>query len=775
MSIVGGVTAINGYGSTEVQTTPKSGAGLAFYHQIVLTQSTPLPVTVTNKQHVPVTITSLAAGSDFPFTTDCLNQGVTGILAAGATCTVQISFVPQAAGVRSGALTILETLDASPLVVSLSGTGIAGDPGVAVTVTPPAPCILPSHSEQFSAFVAGTSNQAVKWYVDNELNGSAASGTITAGGLYTAPGTTGTHVIAARSGVPHAYLRAAGVVKVTQTPNFQIYPYVAAVPVAGQQTFQPQSCGVPDDAPVTYTVDDILGGNGNVGTITAGGVYTAPAVAGRHIVRVSDQALGRTSGTVATVFSDIAVDFASRTNTQWPIAANLFGTGRNEILRTTADREVLAQGGLTTARLYASIPYVYATPTPDWTKVDPTIASLQAAGLKPLLQLALTPPWLQPDPNPCGAGSQTVAPTDLKQWAQIAAAYVAHMDAAFPGFVQDYEIWNEPNAGGLCGAPALPTYMQLYAYAGAAMRQQAAKDGVTIRIGGPVLSSFDAEWLTSLLNSPSTAPYVDFVSYHQYLFGDKAMEVKWDTYNGNASLYQQTQDPNFGPANYYNKVLALVKEGRQPLGANTPIYVTEFNTNWAFYQDCCRNDPTYAPLWSSLYISDLLNSVYTGTTTLPQKLVYFASSDYPYFCMIGVQDANMDCLYSTGSTAVPYPQYYTYQLLGSTAYLGLVNGGNMAKSVSPPSGGGGIVTTGFTTSTQDAVLITNPTSTAYSHIPVVLENVGYSSPLATLYQIVGGARINSSSIPLTANGSGYTTTIDVPAYSVQAISVKGQQ
>ncbi len=38
------------------------------------------------------------------------------------------------------------------------------------------------------------------------------------------------------------------------------------------------------------------------------------------------------------------------------------------------------------------------------------------------------------------------APTDVNKWGQIAASYVAHFDAVFPGFVRDYEIWNEPNA-----------------------------------------------------------------------------------------------------------------------------------------------------------------------------------------------------------------------------------------------------------------------------------------------------------------------------------------
>ena len=82
--------------------------------------------------------------------------------------------------------------------------------------------------------------------------------------------------------------------------------------------------------------------------------------------------------------------------------------------------------------------------------------------------------------------------------------------------------------------------------------------------------------------------------------------------------------------------------------------------------------------------------------------------------------------------------------------------------------------TAFYTATQDGMLIVNPTATSYSSIPLSFQNTGFASPNATLYQIVNGSMINSSSVSLSAAGSGYTTTISVPAYSVQAVSLKGQ-
>jgi hypothetical protein len=304
------------------------------------------------------------------------------------------------------------------------------------------------------------------------------------------------------------------------------------------------------------------------------------------------------------------------------------------------------------------------------------------------------------------------------------------------------------------------------------MKAQAAQDGLPIRIGGPVLSGYSQTWISTLLSNTSTAPYVDFVSYHQYFFGQSQLEAKWDQYNGVPSLYEMTQDPSVGAFANYKKTLAQVALGKQPGGASTPIYVTEFNTNWSFFKDCCRNDSTYAPVWNSLYITDMLDSVYNGSAHGPNKLYYFAGSAYPYFCLIGVKDTNMDCLYSAGATPVAYPQYFAYQLFGGSNYLGLSAGGYMAKSISTPTGGGGLATTAFYTSTQDSIVIINPTATAYPQITVTFANPGFSDAQGTLYQIQNGSQITSTPISFSSQGTSRTTTIEVPPYSVQAVAFK---
>ena len=758
-----------GNGIIPVSFTPKVG-GLYFSHQIANTPSVPQAVTITNDQRSPLTFTSMSSSAAFPFTTNCGNGLGGGTLAPGATCAVQISFDPPAAAAYSANLLVYENAYGSPITIPLQGTGIIGTPGNMVTVKPPTPCILPLGTEQFSANVTGLGSSAVYWYVDGVKGGNAKVGTISPSGLYTAPSTTNVHTIRAVSQLSST-VSGAATLTVSTTPNFEIYPFVSSIPVGGQQTFQGQSCNVPDTN-VTFTVDNIAGGNSTVGTVSNTGVYTAPNVAGKHTVRVTDATLNHTSGAVVTVFTSITADFASRGNNTAPIPANIFAYGRGEALHNAADRALLTQAGVTVSRMSANIANVFATQTPDWTQIDPMIADVQAAGQHALLQLNHSPSWLQPATGGC-AGNSFAAPTDNYQWAQIAAAYVAHMDSAFPGVVTDYEIWNEPNATGLCtAANHLTTYINLYGTAASAMKTQAAIDGQTIRVGGPVISAYSQTWIDTLLTTPTTAPYVDFISYHQYFFGSTNLQAQWDQYTGDWSLYNAMQDPSNGAFGIYNKVLGRAALGQQPGGVNTPVYVTEFNTNWAFFKDCCRDDPTYAPVFNALYAVYMLNSVYNGSAHMPNNLTYFASSAYPYFCLIGVLDANFDCMYSVGATPVPYPQYYAFQLLASPAYLGLQGGGYMAKSISTPTGGGGLATTAFYTPTQDALVIINPTPTSYLAINVTFANPGFPDTQGTLYTIQNGAQINATNISFATSGTSRTTTIAVPPYSVQAISLK---
>ena len=88
-----------------------------------------------------LTITSIGTAAPFSSTNNC-----GAVLASSASCTINLSFSPTAAGSASGTLTVLSDAPTSPDHVSLSGTGtqpavVTGTQPAAVTGTQPAAVI----------------------------------------------------------------------------------------------------------------------------------------------------------------------------------------------------------------------------------------------------------------------------------------------------------------------------------------------------------------------------------------------------------------------------------------------------------------------------------------------------------------------------------------------------------------------------------------------------------------------------------------------------------
>jgi len=470
----------------------------------------------------------------------------------------------------------------------------------------------------------------------------------------------------------------------------------------------------------------------------------------------------------------VTADFGNRTNYAHPIPPRMFGTNMASI-QTSNTAALLAEAGMSEGRRIANIPVVYAKNTPDWTEFDWAMNQAKAASIHPVVVMTNTPSWLQPIPNPCGGASpnQMAAPTSVSKWATIAASYVAHLNLTFPGLVKDYEIWNEPELQkSFCVADntdgtRLKTYLALYAAAASAMQARARQDGVTIRIGGPTISrlALAPTWISGLLSNPQTAPYVDFVTFHFYPTGLKQIQegMTWN------SLYTRTQSDLDGLTFHYSRIASLVRNGSQPNPSNTPIYITEYNDNWSFTPDCCRNHSSYAPLWNATVVADLLNTAYTGAKA-PGKIYYY-SGHMPPFCMFGMWNASMDC---SNSTMDPYPQYYLYQLIASSGYLGLEAGGYMASSVTPATTQSGLMATAFYTANNDSLVIVNPTATHYTQTTVIVKNSGFGPTETSLYLLDSGhGQINTRSLNLANGTDGLSAIIDVPAHSTVALAITG--
>jgi hypothetical protein len=104
-----------------------SPASLSFSNQPAGTTSGEQTVTLTNNGSAALSIASIAISgtnaSDFAEIDNCV-----GSVAAGASCSINVTFTPTAAGSGTGSVTIANNLTASPLAVPLSGTGIAATP-----------------------------------------------------------------------------------------------------------------------------------------------------------------------------------------------------------------------------------------------------------------------------------------------------------------------------------------------------------------------------------------------------------------------------------------------------------------------------------------------------------------------------------------------------------------------------------------------------------------------------------------------------------------------
>jgi hypothetical protein len=556
------------------------------------------------------------------------------------------------------------------------------------------------------------------------------------------------------------------------TVSVSVYPASAAIPAGGTVRFQ-ATIGGSTNTTVTWYVDGISAGNVSVGQIDANGNYLAPPSPGTHRIKaISAADTTKSASAPATVYSSITVDFASRSGNTSTVSANLFGA-QDSYFNDWANASLMTKWGVNGTRLYANLPVVYATQTPDWTKIDPTLQLISIAGMHPIIEMAFTPPWLQPSTTTCTDKTKT-PPTDVNAWANIAAAFVTHVNTAFPGLVTDYEIWNEPdNLTFLCtstntDAARQSAYLGIFAAAAPAMR--AAGNGV-IHIGGPVIGRPDLHmsWMRALVTNASTAPFVDFLSYHSY-FGYNS-NLTWNS--GTDNVYSRTQGSARGVMPIYAQVSKALSTGATSGGANTPIYITEYDTTSDSKVDCCRSSAQYAPVWNALFVSDLLNSVYGGAAHVANRLNYYAINNrYAQACLFGIIDANMDCAYPTaGTPPSPYPQLQAYHLMAGSDLLGLSGGANLAASVSPPVTMNGIVVAGFYNA-SDNVLIVNPTATALSQVPVQILNTGYATANATEYLLnASNPNISTQSLGLTASGPGAVASVDLPAYSVVALKI----
>ncbi len=130
MSVVIATALIFGNSAFAVAPTTVSPASLTFASTPVNTTAATVPtVTLTNSQATPLTITTINITGDFAVSgSTCPLSPNT--LAAGAGCTISVSFTPTVTGSRGGMLTIAENAADTPRTIPLSGTGAGGSTSI---------------------------------------------------------------------------------------------------------------------------------------------------------------------------------------------------------------------------------------------------------------------------------------------------------------------------------------------------------------------------------------------------------------------------------------------------------------------------------------------------------------------------------------------------------------------------------------------------------------------------------------------------------------------
>jgi len=263
---------------------------------------------------------------------------------------------------------------------------------VAVTVSPDGATVAAGGTQVFTASVTGTANTAVTWSVQEGATGGAI-----AAGTYSAPSGAGTfHVVATSVADPTRSGSAA--ITVTAAPpvvSVTVSPATVTLAAGAQRTFTATVTGSTDGA-VAWALDE----GAACGTITASGVYTAPATGATCHVRATSHAdATRSAAATVTVTppAPISVSVTPSTSTVFGCqtvaltAAVTGGSGSRAV--TWSLQEGAGNGSVSTSGVYTAPDgtgsvHVVATSVADPTKT--AIATLTVATR--VLSVAVDPP-----------------------------------------------------------------------------------------------------------------------------------------------------------------------------------------------------------------------------------------------------------------------------------------------------------------------------------------------------------------------------------------------
>ncbi len=210
--------------------------------------STPLTVTVTGSATVALGSTSQYAakvtGSSNQAVTWNVNQVAGGTTQSGTISATGLYTAP-AAMPSSGTIVIAALSAADSSISGIISVALQAPVSAttSVTVTGPATVNIGTPA-QYSAAVAGTQNQSVTWAINSVAGGNAASGTISATGLYTPPSSVPSNSAIVITATSVATPSVSGTLDATILPQSSPVTATAAARFLDQTSFGPTAAGI---------------------------------------------------------------------------------------------------------------------------------------------------------------------------------------------------------------------------------------------------------------------------------------------------------------------------------------------------------------------------------------------------------------------------------------------------------------------------------------------------------------------------------------------------
>ena len=261
------------------------------------TKSASATVTVTAASVVAVSISpgsaSLISGTTQQFTanvTGTSNTAVTWSTTGGTVTTNGLYTAPATAGTY----TVTATSQANTSKSASSAVTVTTAPVIAVSIDPTSAAMLTSGTQQFTAYITGTSNTAVTW--------STTGGTVTTNGLYTAPATAGTYTVTATSQANTSKSASATVAVTAPVVALSISPVSASLLTGGTEQFA---------ATVTGSSNTAVNWSASGGTVSTNGLYSAPATADTYTVTATSVADTTKSATASVAVTSSSAGSAT--------------------------------------------------------------------------------------------------------------------------------------------------------------------------------------------------------------------------------------------------------------------------------------------------------------------------------------------------------------------------------------------------------------------------------------------------------------------------------